>query len=133
MFAAQLVACHNASMECYRGAMLGEQTFEGRGSWQKARRRGWRYEHHGQSVFECMALPGLAPFAWKLTAVDIAAEPASSESVLGAVGTKGACNLLVVRRAARSSRGEHIKGTCISTNKLNPTIRAQDRGPFGTI
>jgi hypothetical protein len=30
MMAAQLVACHNASMECYRGAMIGEQTFEGR-------------------------------------------------------------------------------------------------------
>src|ERR1700716_816254 len=30
MLAAQLVACHNASMECYRRAMLGEQTVEGR-------------------------------------------------------------------------------------------------------
>jgi hypothetical protein len=30
MIAAQLVACHHASMECYRRAMLGEQTFEGR-------------------------------------------------------------------------------------------------------
>ena len=30
MIAAQLIACHNASMECYRRAMLGEQTFEGR-------------------------------------------------------------------------------------------------------
>jgi hypothetical protein len=30
MIAAQLVACHNASMECYRRAMIGEQTFEGR-------------------------------------------------------------------------------------------------------
>jgi hypothetical protein len=30
MIAAQLVACHNASMECYRRAMLGEQTFLGR-------------------------------------------------------------------------------------------------------
>jgi hypothetical protein len=30
MMAAQLVACHNASMECYRRAMIGEQTFEGR-------------------------------------------------------------------------------------------------------
>jgi hypothetical protein len=30
MLATQLVACHNASMECYRRAMLGEQTFEGR-------------------------------------------------------------------------------------------------------
>ena len=29
MISAQLVACHNASMECYRRAMLGEQTFEG--------------------------------------------------------------------------------------------------------
>jgi hypothetical protein len=29
MIAAQLVACHNASMECYRRAMIGEQTFEG--------------------------------------------------------------------------------------------------------
>jgi hypothetical protein len=28
--AAQLVACHNASMECYRRAMIGDQTFEGR-------------------------------------------------------------------------------------------------------
>ena len=28
--AAQLIACHNASMECYRRAMIGEQTFEGR-------------------------------------------------------------------------------------------------------
>jgi hypothetical protein len=28
--AAQLVACHNASMECYRRAMIDEQTFEGR-------------------------------------------------------------------------------------------------------
>src|SRR5262245_23401849 len=30
MIAAQLIACHNASMECYRRAMLNEQTFEGR-------------------------------------------------------------------------------------------------------
>jgi hypothetical protein len=30
MIATQLVAAHNASMECYRRAMLGEQTFEGR-------------------------------------------------------------------------------------------------------
>jgi hypothetical protein len=30
MIAAQLVACHNASMECYRRAMLREQTFDGR-------------------------------------------------------------------------------------------------------
>jgi hypothetical protein len=30
MMVAQLLAAHNASMECYRRAMLGEQTFEGR-------------------------------------------------------------------------------------------------------
>jgi len=30
MIAGQLIACHNASMECYRRAMLGEQSFEGR-------------------------------------------------------------------------------------------------------
>jgi hypothetical protein len=30
MIAAQLFACHNASMECYRRAMHSEQTFEGR-------------------------------------------------------------------------------------------------------
>jgi hypothetical protein len=30
MIASQLIACHNASMECYRRAMIGEQTFEGR-------------------------------------------------------------------------------------------------------
>jgi hypothetical protein len=30
MIAAQLVACHHASMECYRRAMIREQTFEGR-------------------------------------------------------------------------------------------------------
>jgi hypothetical protein len=30
MLAAQLVACHNASMEAYRRAMFPEQTFEGR-------------------------------------------------------------------------------------------------------
>jgi hypothetical protein len=30
MVAAQLVAAHNAAMECYRRAMHGEQTFEGR-------------------------------------------------------------------------------------------------------
>ncbi len=30
MVAAQLVGAHNASMECYRRAMLGEQTFDGR-------------------------------------------------------------------------------------------------------
>jgi hypothetical protein len=30
MIAAQLLGCHNASMECYLRAMLGEQTFEGR-------------------------------------------------------------------------------------------------------
>jgi hypothetical protein len=29
MVAAQLIAAHNAAMECYRRAMLGEQTFEG--------------------------------------------------------------------------------------------------------
>jgi len=30
MIAVQLIAAHNAAMECYRCAMLGEQTFEGR-------------------------------------------------------------------------------------------------------
>lgn len=30
MMAAQLVAADNAAMECYRRAMIGEQTFEGR-------------------------------------------------------------------------------------------------------
>jgi hypothetical protein len=30
MVAAQLIAAHNAAMECYRRAMIGEQTFEGR-------------------------------------------------------------------------------------------------------
>ena len=30
MMAAQLIAAHTAAMECYRRAMLGEQTFEGR-------------------------------------------------------------------------------------------------------
>jgi hypothetical protein len=30
MLGAQIIACHNASMECYRRAMLAEQTFEGR-------------------------------------------------------------------------------------------------------
>src|SRR5207244_12233643 len=30
MIAAQLLAAHNAAMECYRRAMLFEQTFEGR-------------------------------------------------------------------------------------------------------
>ena len=30
MLAAQLLAAHNAAMECHRRAMLGEQTFEGR-------------------------------------------------------------------------------------------------------
>ncbi len=30
MIAAQLVASHNAAMECYRRAMISEQTFEGR-------------------------------------------------------------------------------------------------------
>jgi hypothetical protein len=30
MLAAQLVACHNAAMECYRRAMIPDQTFEGR-------------------------------------------------------------------------------------------------------
>src|SRR5215831_11808203 len=30
MIAAQLIACHNASMECYRRAMIRDQSFEGR-------------------------------------------------------------------------------------------------------
>ena len=30
MIAAQLIAAHNATMECYRRAMIGEQTLEGR-------------------------------------------------------------------------------------------------------
>jgi len=30
MMAAQLIAAHNATMECYRRAMIAEQTFEGR-------------------------------------------------------------------------------------------------------
>jgi len=30
MMAAQMIAAHNAAMECHRRAMLGEQTFEGR-------------------------------------------------------------------------------------------------------
>ena len=30
MLAAQMLACHNASMECFRRAMIPDQTFEGR-------------------------------------------------------------------------------------------------------
>src|SRR5438874_744640 len=30
MMAAQLIAAHNAAMECYRRGMIGEQSFEGR-------------------------------------------------------------------------------------------------------
>jgi hypothetical protein len=30
MMAAQLLAAHSAAMECYRRAMLSEQSFEGR-------------------------------------------------------------------------------------------------------
>jgi hypothetical protein len=30
MIAGQMVACHHAAMECYRRAMIREQTFEGR-------------------------------------------------------------------------------------------------------
>ena len=30
MMAAQLIAAHNAAMECYRRAMIGERTLEGR-------------------------------------------------------------------------------------------------------
>jgi hypothetical protein len=30
MMAVQLPASHNAAMECYRRAMISEQTFEGR-------------------------------------------------------------------------------------------------------
>jgi hypothetical protein len=30
MMAAQLIASHSAAMECYRRAMIGEQTLEGR-------------------------------------------------------------------------------------------------------
>src|SRR6201747_1200287 len=30
MLAAQMIASHSAAMECYRRAMLGEQSFEGR-------------------------------------------------------------------------------------------------------
>jgi hypothetical protein len=30
MIAAQLIATHNATMECYRRAMIAEQTLEGR-------------------------------------------------------------------------------------------------------
>src|SRR5437764_9551033 len=29
MIAGQLIACHNAAMECYRRAMISDQTFEG--------------------------------------------------------------------------------------------------------
>ena len=32
MAAAQLIAAHNAAIECYRRAMIGEQIFEGRGA-----------------------------------------------------------------------------------------------------
>ncbi len=31
MMAAQLIAAHNAAMECYRRTMISEQTFEGDG------------------------------------------------------------------------------------------------------
>ena len=31
MIAAQLIACHHAAMECYRRAMIGDQTFEADG------------------------------------------------------------------------------------------------------
>jgi len=49
MIAAQLLACHNASMECYRRAMIGEQTFEG------------RRENLGQQT----SSPGPTPPFWK--------------------------------------------------------------------
>ena len=48
MIAAQLVACHNASMECYRRAALRDQTFEGKQENlnQRRSRRGWPRMRH---------------------------------------------------------------------------------------
>jgi hypothetical protein len=44
MIAAQLIAAHNAAMECYRRAMLGEQTFEGRReNLSQANKLSWTY------------------------------------------------------------------------------------------
>jgi hypothetical protein len=56
MMAAQLVAAHNAAMECYRRAMIDEQTFEGR-------RENLNLEHvhvhaGGQAVVGMVETPG---------------------------------------------------------------------------
>jgi len=42
MMAAQLIAAHNAAMECYRRAMIGDQTFEE----PKPNEQAWPHDPH---------------------------------------------------------------------------------------
>jgi hypothetical protein len=51
MMAAQLIAAHNAAMECYRRAMIGEQTFEGRRSAPKGNNNALK---HGRYTAEAI-------------------------------------------------------------------------------
>jgi hypothetical protein len=55
MIAAQLIAAHNAAMECYRRAMLGEQTFEGR--------RENLSQANGPALMRCCLMRSIAPAA----------------------------------------------------------------------
>src|SRR6266568_1334263 len=51
MLAAQLIAVHNAAMECYRRAMLHEQTFEGR---QQALSQGSKLSRTSAALIEAL-------------------------------------------------------------------------------
>ena len=49
MIAAQLIAAHNAAMECYRRAMLPDQPFEG---WREQLNQAISYQGHTQACWK---------------------------------------------------------------------------------
>ena len=56
MLAAQLISCHNAAMECFRRAMIGEQTFAGRSEARISPSR----RHRAQLDFKNAAIASLS-------------------------------------------------------------------------
>jgi hypothetical protein len=113
MIAAQLLAAHNASMECYRRAMLGEQTFEGH-------RENLNQANKLSRSFAILldALNRHRGKGQQKVTVEHVHVHSGGQAVVGVLETAGA------RNAAQSEDHAHARQV---THAPQPTVRSEDK------
>src|SRR6516164_10861793 len=110
MLAAQLLAAHNAAMECYRRAMIGEQTFE-------ARRENLSQANKLSRTYAVLldALNRHRGQGQQKVTVEHVHVHQSGQAIVGAVNSEGRGSKKAERRPAQEPQGHcrtHIPCTC---------------------